>query len=104
MNKTDFRYSAAGAVVAPVRCAKALQVKVSKYCWPVLASLKKKAGERAAYCQTPDHPGCVSGEAHEQWDEAREYFEDLFSSRRVLIAAGNQAGPAAPIRRVDAPR
>ena len=81
-NQTDFAYSSSGTTVVPAHAAAALGVKPSKFCWPVVASLKQTSALRRKFCQTPDHARCISGEAHEQSDRMRAHFTKLFGGKR----------------------
>jgi hypothetical protein len=81
-NQTDFAYSSSGTTVVPAHAAAALGVKPSKFCWPVVASLKQTAAQRRKFCPTPDHARCISGEAHEQSDRMRAHFTKVFGGKR----------------------
>jgi hypothetical protein len=81
-NATDFSYSSSGPTVIPASAALALGVAKGKFCWPVVASLKRSAQERRKYCQTRANARCISGEAHVQSDEMRAHFDQIFRGKR----------------------
>jgi hypothetical protein len=81
-NGTDFSFSANGVTVIPAQAALALGVAKGKFCWPVVASLRRDPAARNRYCQTRGHARCVSGEAHVQSAEMRAYFDTLFSGKK----------------------
>ena len=81
-NAADFSYSASGVTVVPASAALALGVAKNKFCWPVVASNRRTAQERAKYCQTRGNARCISGEAHVQSDEMRAYFGQLFRGKK----------------------
>jgi hypothetical protein len=70
-NGTDFSFSANGVTVIPAQAALALGVAKGKFCWPVVASLRRDPAARNRYCQTRGHARCISGEAHVQSAEMR---------------------------------
>jgi hypothetical protein len=59
-NQTDFAFSFSGITVNPLHASIATGVSQTKFCWPVVASLKGSPQERRRYCQTPGHAhlGC----------------------------------------------
>ena len=63
------------------------------YCWPVVASLKTRTGERSLYCQTPNHPGCRNGRRHRQSDEMRNYAKSIFEGGRPRGGGGRHQTP-----------
>ena len=81
-NQTDFAFSSSGTTVVPLHASIATGVSQTKFCWPVVASLKGSPQERRRYCPTPDHARCISGAAHEQSDRMRAYFNKLFNGKR----------------------
>jgi len=68
--------------VIPAQAALALGVAKGKFCWPVVASLRRDPAARNRYCQTRGHARCVSGEAHVQSAEMRAFFDTLFSGKK----------------------
>ena len=81
-NGTDFSFSANGVTVIPAQAALALGVAKGKFCWPVVASLRRDPAARSRYCQTRGHARCINGEAHVQSAEMRAHFDKLFSGKK----------------------